>query len=189
MEVAVSRRCHDPFIKYVASVALTKFPETRSLTPLPAYEPWGEMVVKEPERANLATKTADAAFLVKSARAASGNVSISQPSVADSGYASGPPTRCSFAAEGSDRTLVGKHDRQTGYSAATPSVAPIKAQQSMELAHMIVNTLGLSVDAKELVKSRRAFPGLIKAFSINLGLESGSPIVLATMNFVHMYHG
>ena len=92
------------------------------------------------------------------------------------------------AVEWGDRGLVDGHDQRTRSLAATTSVAPVKARHCvMELAHKIVNRLGLDVDAKELVKSRHAFPGLIKAFSIKLGL-SGSETDLDAMYFVHKYH-
>ncbi len=93
------------------------------------------------------------------------------------------------AVEWPTRGPLGGDDQRTRNSAATTSVAQVNARHCVaELAHEIVNKLGLDVDAKELVKSQHAFPELIKAFSIKLGLESTSETDQDVMYFVYKHH-
>lgn len=81
----------------------------------------------------------------------------------------------------------GEEHTKTAPPAATSVSRPDARHYILELANKIANSLTSDVDAKELLKSRHAFPELIEGCSVKFGLKSGSQIDRDVMYFVNKH--
>ncbi len=76
---------------------------------------------------------------------------------------------------------------KTASPGATSVSRPDTRQYILELAEKNADSLAFDVDAKELLKSRHAFPELINAFSVKFGLNEDPHMDRDVMYFVYKY--